>query len=529
MNLISLYQGPLTSNNTQVYVETSFKDSPSSNSFKQHDVSTCPRSPTLTELFGSSVLTCENVSPSDQTEKTGKKLPVPVSNRLKWKQKKHIQAQRAYQQSKKQSGWSFFVRASPLCGSDGSSPCEGDKSDSFKKHKMTSDSSSDQSLLTRLTNGLWNLFSPKPKVTYSKEVQLTLGLVNSQFNIEGARRLLSEQSEKVEYVNGCPIPEGAWRDFCFDTNIQRLGDSCQLTADCSPIRKVDPKVEQKASEESDTKVKKEQEELEKQKSENVKDIQPKPSSIRVYHSGNTTTPFNSFQEVVLVGLLNPQSTDSFDGFNDSAGKAQLGELLGLATKMGGSMVISTGEKELITALKDLVDNEIQEAKKENQSLDLIFMIDTTWSMIEEIQTVKKHTLEVSQKLKQSNVDVRCGLVQVKDDDTDSPFITEFTIPLNSDFEKVQEGIEALSVRGGGNLEEAGLDALDRVVKEADFRKDARHTVIYIGDNGIHPKTKEGLSMDEVIAKCKQKEMQVYFNALVTLFDPRRRVVFQNAM
>lgn len=110
-------------------------------------------------------------------------------------------------------------------------------------------------------------------------------------------------------------------------------------------------------------------------------------------------------------------------------------------------------------------------------LDLVFVFDDTGSMFNEIAGAKQQSKELTQQIADSGVDARYGLVSFKDD-------VEVDLSLTDDAAALQDALDDLFARGGGDGPEDNFDALERAL-EFDFRDGAQKVFIDITDNIAH--------------------------------------------
>lgn len=110
-------------------------------------------------------------------------------------------------------------------------------------------------------------------------------------------------------------------------------------------------------------------------------------------------------------------------------------------------------------------------------LDLVFVFDDTGSMFNEIAGAKQQSKELTQQIADSGVDARYGLVSFKDD-------VEVDLSLTDDAAALQDALDDLFARGGGDGPEDNFDAIERAL-EFDFRDGAQKVFIDITDNIAH--------------------------------------------
>ena len=105
--------------------------------------------------------------------------------------------------------------------------------------------------------------------------------------------------------------------------------------------------------------------------------------------------------------------------------------------------------------------------------DIVFVIDASGSMSDEIRTVRQEAKDMSQRLDSGGRDVRFGLVTFSDDNipVEQPFTRDVT--------KLEQSLDNINT---GGVDEYNYDALDKAM-EMNFRSSAQKVVIDITDEG----------------------------------------------
>ncbi|MBW3576670.1 MAG: VWA domain-containing protein [Actinobacteria bacterium] len=141
-------------------------------------------------------------------------------------------------------------------------------------------------------------------------------------------------------------------------------------------------------------------------------------------------------------------------------------------------------------------------------LDLVFVIDTTGSMGEDIAAVKQFSTELVDLLSERTASFRVGLVTYKDHpvspyggSSDYPRRTE--LGFTDDTSAIKDAINALTVSGGGNFPESVWSGLIEGI-ELPWRPGVKKVIIQLGDappHGSAPSYTEpvsGLTIDDVV-------------------------------
>lgn len=161
-----------------------------------------------------------------------------------------------------------------------------------------------------------------------------------------------------------------------------------------------------------------------------------------------------------------------------------------------------------------------------RKVDVVFAIDATGSMKDDIQKLKEKWLPaLVEGLKEFN-DVRLGLVFYRDYG-DNFFANGLPVKyydFTSDVQAFVKNVRSLRIIGseGGDIPEAVYEALYASMEFFKWRADASKKVILIGDaepHGVPRKT--GKYSKQLIEKLS-KEKQIEINAIITPDDKERR-------
>ncbi len=117
----------------------------------------------------------------------------------------------------------------------------------------------------------------------------------------------------------------------------------------------------------------------------------------------------------------------------------------------------------------------------DRPVDIVFVFDTTSSMMDEIEGVKDTSIAFANKLRDSNRDFRLGLVAFGDEIRS---VDNRDGSLTADAEEFKRWVGRLPADGGGDGEEMSLDALLEA-SEMQFRSDAQKILLLITDAPPH--------------------------------------------
>ncbi len=143
----------------------------------------------------------------------------------------------------------------------------------------------------------------------------------------------------------------------------------------------------------------------------------------------------------------------------------------IAEKGSGEIIYSDGEAGLLDDIKAVLMH------AEGESLNLVFAIDTTESMKNDVPFLKEKLVELLEEETEGFSDVSVGLVYYKD--YGETYITK-NVPFTHDMEQVRKAVNRIRVWGGKDRPEAVYEALDSAVTGYVWTADER-IIILIGD------------------------------------------------
>ena len=141
-------------------------------------------------------------------------------------------------------------------------------------------------------------------------------------------------------------------------------------------------------------------------------------------------------------------------------------------------------------------------------VDVVFVIDVTLSMQDEIDGVRDGIVRFVQRLKDDKLDVRVAYVAFRDRFLqwdklpEEPEVSQFT----DDPEKFKNAISNLTASGGGDLPESSLDAL-ATASQQHFRDNSTRVLMLITDAEPHIPDKEMKDAEQTAAELKKNGIQ----------------------
>ena len=142
---------------------------------------------------------------------------------------------------------------------------------------------------------------------------------------------------------------------------------------------------------------------------------------------------------------------------------------------------------------------------EGPSIDIVFAIDTTESMKNDIDILKKGFLKLLEENLEGHEKARVGLVYYKD--YGEEYLTKI-FPFTEDIPAVKGLVNSVKVWGGKDRPEAVYEALYECVYSYAWEADDR-VVILIGDAPAHPKPRGSITKEMVFEKAAAENVSLY--------------------
>ncbi len=174
----------------------------------------------------------------------------------------------------------------------------------------------------------------------------------------------------------------------------------------------------------------------------------------------------------------------------------------IATAGSGELVWSTGADDVVPKIKKILN----EAK--GKSVDLVLALDTTSSMKNDIDSVRRMLIPMLQEIIAGFKSFRIGMVLYKDYFDEYLFRVE---KFTQDFGAFQRTLNAIKVSGGRDIPEAVYEALYESATVFPWEADER-IVILIGDAPPHPRQRGEISKDMVDEEARSRRLKV--NAII---------------
>jgi Mg-chelatase subunit ChlD len=143
-------------------------------------------------------------------------------------------------------------------------------------------------------------------------------------------------------------------------------------------------------------------------------------------------------------------------------------------------------------------------------IDVVFVIDTTGSMGDEIQSVKSQVVAMMEKVQQGTPRpyVRFGIVAYRDQRDE--YVTK-GFPLTADVQTIQDNVMSLRANGGGDTPEAVAQAVHTAVYDMNWspNPNAKKLMFLIGDAGPHHDQPKDPDLQADVAAAKSKGIKLH--------------------
>lgn len=207
-------------------------------------------------------------------------------------------------------------------------------------------------------------------------------------------------------------------------------------------------------------------------------------------------------EVVLTDDYNPIAADKFKEISDM-------------------MIYSKGPDSLIDDISAVLD-----AIDPKNLVDVVFAIDATGSMKDDIDLLRKKLISRLQEKLKSFGDVRFGLLFYRDygDSFNTRGLPVKQFDFTYDFDEFAKNLNSIKIRGteGGDIPEAVYEALFACMDFYKWRGGATKKVILIGDAEPHPKPRRSGKYSKELVEKTAAERGISVSAIITPDDKARR-------
>jgi hypothetical protein len=170
----------------------------------------------------------------------------------------------------------------------------------------------------------------------------------------------------------------------------------------------------------------------------------------------------------------------------------------IAKQGRGDFVYAPNPPALVEVIKDLLK------KEAGKTVDIVLCLDTTGSMTPYIDELRKMLISMMKEYINGFNDWQIGMVLFKD--YHEEYITRVN-PFTRDFDLFQKNLNAIRVRGGGDIPEAVYEALYDGADKFPWTAESR-LLILVGDAPPHPKPRGNITREMVFQKAEEKGLKI---------------------
>ncbi len=156
----------------------------------------------------------------------------------------------------------------------------------------------------------------------------------------------------------------------------------------------------------------------------------------------------------------------------------------------------------------------------DDSLDVVLVIDSTGSMRDDILAVENRIREIVDQLSSNSSDWRLALITYRDHPREpygepTDYVSRLEFDFTSDLDDIAAGVNAIRVDGGGDQPEAVFAALREAV-QMPWRDGVRRSIILMGDAPPHiPDPVLGIDFEDVLQPAYDDARIGIFPILIT--------------
>ncbi|GMO24642.1 MAG: VWA domain-containing protein [Termitinemataceae bacterium] len=170
----------------------------------------------------------------------------------------------------------------------------------------------------------------------------------------------------------------------------------------------------------------------------------------------------------------------------------------ISSYTGGQQRFSVGGDDLIEAIARVLSS------KRSSDIDIVFVIDTTASMQNEITVIREQLVGLIQNTMNKFRNIRIGFVFYKD--YSDEYITRY-FSFSDNFLVIQRTLNSVRARGGRDIPEAVYEGLYDAVTKFTWQAPSRE-IILIGDAPPHPRMRGKISKEMVFNAAAQRNITI---------------------
>lgn len=202
-------------------------------------------------------------------------------------------------------------------------------------------------------------------------------------------------------------------------------------------------------------------------------------------------PVEPIEETILTDDYNPIASEKFKEISED-------------------IIYSKGPSTIIEDIAQILDG-----IENKDNLDVVFAIDATGSMKDDIEQLKKELTNKLMTILGENTKTRLGLLFYRDygDSYKYMNLPVRILPFTSNFNSFAKNLNSVKIIGkeGGDIPEAVYEAMYASVRYYDWREDSQRQIILIGDAEPHPTPRGSgkYSKEYVMKYAKEKNVKIH--------------------
>ncbi|MFW6365385.1 MAG: vWA domain-containing protein [Spirochaetota bacterium] len=182
----------------------------------------------------------------------------------------------------------------------------------------------------------------------------------------------------------------------------------------------------------------------------------------------------------------------------------------ISDQTGGEQINAKGAEEVPDKILEIIE---PAQGKVHSGSDVVFLIDKTGSMADDIDEVKESLSAILSSAPSETLFV-IATYGDKNNDGDEWYSTSGNTPTD-DTDSLQEYVDAIETTGGGDWPESVYDGLWKTMDEVEWQSVTQRIIILIGDASPLTDDKTDYSLDDVVEKSREEtpNIQVFTIAI----------------
>jgi len=203
--------------------------------------------------------------------------------------------------------------------------------------------------------------------------------------------------------------------------------------------------------------------------------------------------------------INPD-LPSMNTVENAVSKLTIELFMDLSKATGGETFLIQNASYVVEAISEIIRNYM------SNETDLVFVIDKTGSMRDDIDEIKKSVNKIIKAIEEYD-NTRIGFTFYGDKNSDgNKWFNKYE--LTNDFEKAKNAIKNITTVGGGDEPESVNDGLAKTIQEMNWGEGRRRVILLLGDApSIKPPFSDYV-LEDIIAMAKEENVVMNFYPVV---------------